>query len=113
MVKNSIKLNKSVYLVSKRNGKLNIWKSCPKCSKLNGKDLEFKLLIQKDDIVGWNYSSSDFGFTKTRETTTNPLGVQSLCRICRSSKRLSGLKQSQIKGDVISIGKWCDIEKSL
>ena len=106
------RLNKSIYVVSKRFGKLNIWKSCPKCSKLNGEEMEFKLFVQYDEDLGWNYESSDFGFTSKRETVTNPLGGQSLCKICRSDKRLSGLIRSQLKGEIISSGNWVDIEKS-
>ena len=32
----SFRLNRSVYIVTKRMNKVNIWKSCPKCSKFNG-----------------------------------------------------------------------------
>ena len=109
---NNTKLNKSAYLVSKRFGKLNIWKSCPKCSKLNTEEMEFKLFVQCDEDNEWNYHSSDFGFTKKRETATNPLGGQSLCKICRSGKRLSGLTRRQLKGEIICFGNWNEIENS-
>ena len=110
---NSPKLNKSVYIATKRFGKLNIWKSCPKCSKLNSVEMEFKLFVQYDEDLGWNYHASDFGFTKKRETITNPLGGQSLCKICRSGKKLSGLTRNKLGGEIISFGNWSDIEKSL
>jgi hypothetical protein len=109
---NSLKLNKSVYLVTKRFGKLNIWKSCPQCSKLNTEEIEFKLFVQCDEDDEWNYASSDFGFSNKRETITNPLGGQSLCKVCRSGKRLSGLTRTQLKGEIICSGNWNEIDKS-
>lgn len=109
----SLKLNKSTYVVTKLMNKLNVWKSCPNCSKINGKEMEFKLFVQLDEDLGWNYASSDFGFAVKRETITNPLGGQSLCKICRSRRKLSGLTKSQLGGEIISSGSWSDIEKSL
>ena len=93
--------------------KVNIWKSCPNCSKSNGKEMEFKLFVQLDEDLGWNYASSDFGFTVKRETATNPLGGQSLCKICRSNKKLQGLTKGQIHGKIVASGNWADIENYL
>ena len=111
--KDSPRLNRSVYIVTKRMNKVNIWKSCPKCSKSNGQEMEFKLFVQLDEDVGWNYASSDFGFAVKRETATNPLGGQSLCKVCRSNKKLSGLTKSQLHGEIIASGNWSDIEEFL
>ena len=83
--KDSPRLNRSVYIVTKRMNKVNIWKSCPKCSKSNGQEMEFKLFVQLDEDLGWNYASSDFGFAVKRELP-KPLGGQSLCKVCRSTK---------------------------
>lgn len=109
----SLRLNRSVYIVTKRMNKVNIWKSCPKCSKSNGQEMEFKLFVQLDEDLGWNYASSDFGFAVKRETATNPLGGQSLCKVCRSNKKLSGLTKSQLHGELIASGNWTDIEEFL
>ena len=106
----STRLNRSVYIVTKRMYKVNIWKSCPNCSKSNGKEMEFKLFVQLDEDLDWNYASSDFGFAVKRETATNPLGGQSLCKVCRSNKKLSGLTRSQLHGEIIASGNWSNIE---
>ena len=109
----NIILNRSEYIVSFHMNKLNIWKSCPNCSKQNGKEMEFKLFIQRDEDQEWNYGASDFGFAVKRETSSNPLGGQSLCKMCRSGKRLSGLLREQIGGEISTSGSWKNIEGSL
>ena len=108
-----LKLNRSIYVVTKMLNKLYVWKSCPNCSKLNGKEMEFKLFVQLDEDLGWNYASSDFGFTVKRETAANPLGGQSLCKICRSRNKLPGLTKAQLGGEFLGSGNWNDIEKLL
>lgn len=103
----------SIYLVTKRFGKINLWKSCPKCSKINSSGREYKLLLQKKEDGDWDYPASDFGFTVKRETKNNPLGAQSLCKICRSGSHLAGLVESKIHGEVISYGSWEEISDFL
>jgi len=103
----------SRYFVTKRFGKINLWKSCPKCSKINSSEREYKLLLQKKEDGDWDYAASDFGFTVRRETNSNPLGSQSLCKICRSGSYLAGLVESNIHGDLICSGSWEEISEFL
>ena len=52
----------------------NKWKSCPKCSKLNGSEHIY-------------YESPEmFGTTPARVNYKNPTGIQSHCKFCRSDR---------------------------
>ena len=104
------KINSSVYILLRRDSKTLIWKSCPKCSKINGICHEFKLLMEHSDETNWVRHTTDFGFSTLRETSSNPLGVQSLCKVCRGNRTLQGLTREQLVGDVIAFGPWKEIE---
>ena len=104
---------KSSLFSDKRFSKINLWKSCPKCSKINSAEREYKLLLQKNEEGVWDYNASDYGFTVKRETKSNPLGAQSLCKICRSGSHLAGLVASNIHGEVICSGSWEEISEFL
>ena len=44
-------IKSSRYLLTKRFSKINLWKSCPKCSKINSAEREYKLLLQRTKKV--------------------------------------------------------------
>ena len=104
------KINSSVYVLFRRDSKTLIWKACPKCSKINGTRHEFKLLMEYSDETDWVRHTTDFGFSTLRENPRNPLGVQSLCKVCRGNRTLRGLTREQLVGDVVAFGSWSEIE---
>ncbi len=53
------------------------YKSCPKCSKVNGKEHVF-------------YPCDHFGYTDHRVTSNNPDGIQSWCPPCRGRGKSIG-----------------------
>jgi hypothetical protein len=72
------RINSSVYILVERNDRRLVWKSCPKCSKINGTRHEFKLLVEFSEDGNPIREVSDFGFTFSRSSQSNPLGSQSL-----------------------------------
>ena len=61
------------------------YKSCPSCSKANGKQLIFWIGRTYPDTIE-NREKSDFGFTPQRRNRNNPDGIQSQCNNCRKAK---------------------------
>lgn len=106
------KLNSSVYILVERNDRRLVWKSCPKCSKINGIRHEFKLLVELSSDSRPIREVSDFGFTFSRESEANPLGSQSVCGVCRKGtrSRVPGLIKEQIQGNEIQFGTWTEIQ---
>ena len=109
------RLNSSVYILTQRGQRRFVWKSCPSCSKRNGLKHEFKLFTELTEDGRPIYSSSDFGFSTQRRNPSNPMGGQSLCSACRSTKAygIPGLQRSQVGGEVLVFGEWKDIMDKL